>query len=62
VTKEEREATIRALLAERRGYELRGESERVAEVDAELRRLGHEAAKPQARAERRPAARRGGSR
>lgn len=58
MTKEDREATISALIEERRGYVLRGEEERVALVDAELRRLGHEAKKPSARASRRPSQRR----
>jgi hypothetical protein len=54
VTKEEKQATIGALLEERRGYELRGEDDRVAQVDAQLKALGHEARKPAARAETRP--------
>ncbi len=33
-------ATMRGLLEERRGYELRGLGDRVAQVDAEVARLG----------------------
>jgi hypothetical protein len=58
VTKEEKKATIAALLEERRGYVLRDEKDRVAQVDAQLRVLGHEAKKPAARALSRPSGRR----
>lgn len=56
MTKEESKATIGALLAERRGYENRGESERVAQVDAQLKALGYGAEKKSTRAEKRPGA------
>lgn len=56
-TKQEREATIKALLRERKGYEERGLSGRVADVDAQLKVLGAEARKPSQRSEQRPAAR-----
>lgn len=49
----EKAQTIQALLEERRGYETQGLAERVAEVDAELRRLGADAAPPAKRAARR---------
>jgi hypothetical protein len=42
--------TVKALLAERRGYEMHGENENVAEVNKELSRLGHKGEKPQDRA------------
>jgi hypothetical protein len=42
--------TITALLEERRGYEMRGDEERIAEVDAELKRLGHSGKPPSKRA------------
>lgn len=45
-TREQDEALVAALLEERRGYELRGAAERVAEVDAQLKRLGHSTPKP----------------
>lgn len=51
----ELKAQIAALLRERRGYEAQGKADRVADVDAALALLGHEAAKPSSRAERRPA-------
>lgn len=53
MTDEQREAKIKALLKERRGYELRDEKDRVAQVDAELRRLGAEGAAPAKRATKR---------
>lgn len=55
-TKEQEKAYIVALLRERAGYEAMGFADRVKEVDAELRRLGHEAKPPAKRAEKRPAA------
>jgi hypothetical protein len=48
-----RKDNIVALIEERRGWQLKGRADRVADVDAELRRLGHEAAAPVVRAERR---------
>ena len=36
------DAYIAALLEERRGYVVRGDAARVAEVDAELARVGHQ--------------------
>ena len=68
MTKEQQKATIQALLQERHGYELRvvgaeedgneealaAATERIKQVDAELRKLGHEASKPASRASRRP--------
>lgn len=62
MTDEERAGKIRALLEERAGYVQRGQSERAAQVDAELARIGHQAAKPVERAEKRPAARPAASR
>lgn len=52
---ERRRSIIAALLRERRAYEIHGDKGGVKAVDAELRRLGHEAAPPAKRAERRPA-------
>lgn len=46
---------IRALLEERRGYEVRGLTERAELVNDELRRLGAEGVPPRQRAEVRPA-------
>jgi hypothetical protein len=43
MTDDERKATIAGLLEERRGYVARGLDDRVAQVDAELRRIGAEA-------------------
>ena len=42
--------TIAALLEERRGYEQHGKDEKVAEVNAELKRLGHKGKAPAKRA------------
>lgn len=53
-TNEEKKAMIAALLEERRGYVNRGDDDRVAQVDAQLRRLGGSAEKPSQRAQRRP--------
>ena len=58
MTNEEQAATIKALLDERRAYEVRGLASRVADVDEALARLGYEAAKPVERAIARPAQRR----
>ena len=55
MTDEMREARIRALVEERAGYVVRGLDDRVAEVDAALRALGHGAAPKAKRAEKRPA-------
>lgn len=52
---EERKAMIAALLRERRGYEIHGDEGGMAAIDRDLKRLGHEAAAPPKRAERRPA-------
>lgn len=41
MTDEQRKAMIAALLRERLGYDTRGLKHRVAEVDAQLRVLGH---------------------
>jgi hypothetical protein len=68
MTKEDRKATISALLEEKRGYQLRalaaeeaGDEDAVAlakmrsaGVDAQLRTLGANAEKPASRAQRRP--------
>jgi hypothetical protein len=53
-TKEQERAYIAGLLAERAGLEQKGDDEAVKAVDAELKRMGHEAAAPAQRAERRP--------
>ncbi len=54
VTKEEQSGQIQALLQERRGYEVHGQTDRVKEVDKELKRLGAAAEKPSSRAQKRP--------
>lgn len=58
MTDEERDATIKALLYEKAGYERAGKADRVKEVDKSLRALGHQAV-PQEKAavSRRPAQR-----
>lgn len=56
MTDEERALQIRALIREREGYEARGLGDRAELVNAELRRLGSQAAPPQKRAEKRPIA------
>jgi hypothetical protein len=53
MTDEEREGKIRALLEERAGYQEKGLTDRVAEVDAQLRFLGAEGAAPAKRATKR---------
>ena len=53
MTEDQRAARIRALIEERRGYELRGEQSRVDLVDKALRDLGAEGAAPVKRAEKR---------
>ena len=69
MTKQEQAVTISTLLEERRGYQIRllgaqeaGDDastsamvERIAEVDAELKRLGSSAEKASKRAQKRPA-------
>ena len=62
MTDEQRAAQIRALIEERRGYVERGQDDRVAQVDAELARLGAAGSAPAKRSEKRPATRRGESR
>lgn len=57
ITDDDRQARITALIEERRGYEQRGLTERVAEVDAELRAYGAEGAAPAKRAAKRPSSR-----
>ncbi len=57
MTNEQRAAQIKALLHERTIYEKRGDTTGVNEVNEQLRAYGHDAATPQKRAERRPAAR-----
>lgn len=54
MTDQKHKAHIKALLRERAGYERAGKTERVKAVDAELRRLGHNAAPPAERATKRP--------
>lgn len=53
MTDEQREAKIRALLQERRGYVVRGLDDRVAQVDEQLRLLGAQGAAPAKRSEKR---------
>jgi hypothetical protein len=50
MTKEQTKDYIAALLRERAGYEQYGHADRVAEVDAELERVGHKAKTPAQRA------------
>lgn len=50
-----KEDIIAALLRELAAYRERGNERGVAEVEAELRAFGHEAAPPAKRAEQRPA-------
>jgi hypothetical protein len=52
MTSEQTAEYIRALLEERRGYEAFGNAAGIAEVDAELSRVGHKAKTPRKRAER----------
>lgn len=47
--------TIAALIAERRGYVMRGQDDRVKAVDEQLKRYGYEAKPPAARAVKRTA-------
>ena len=51
---EQRQSMIKALLREKGYATVRGDQATIAEIDKELRRLGHEAAKPVERAEKRP--------
>jgi hypothetical protein len=53
MTNEQRESYIKALLVERETYEKRDLEDRVAEVDAELARVGAEGKSPAKRATRR---------
>lgn len=53
----EKAEKIAALLDEKRGYEMRGLTDRVAAVDAELRAIGAEGAPPAKRAAKRPSTR-----
>jgi hypothetical protein len=55
-TKEQNEAYIAALLRERVGRELDGDDDSMKKIDAELKRVGHQAKAPAKRAEKRPAA------
>lgn len=50
MTNEQKKEYIAALLRERAGYEQYGHTDRVAEVDAELERVGHKAKPPAQRA------------
>lgn len=53
----ERRELIAALIRERRGFEIHGDAAGMAEIDKQLKRLGHEAVVPSKRAEYRPASR-----
>lgn len=55
---EQRAATIKALLQERYYAAVKGDQDTLDQIEKELRRLGHEAARPEERAEKRPASRR----
>ena len=55
MTAEERKNLIAALIEERRGYVLRGQTDRVEQVNAELRRLGAEGKPPAKRSTKRTA-------
>jgi uncharacterized small protein (DUF1192 family) len=54
-TKEQKQSYIAGLVEERRGYVVRGLDDKVAAVDAELRRLGAKAETPAKRATKRKA-------
>lgn len=56
MTDEEKARHIASLVNERRGYEMRGLTDRIRAVDAELHLLGQSASTPAARATKRPAA------
>lgn len=53
MTDEKKQQIIKALLREREGYEVRGDAQGIADVNAELRRLGAEGAPPVKRAAKR---------
>lgn len=55
MTDEQRATYISGLLQERAGYEQHGRDDKVAEVNAELQRLGEKGSAPAKRAEKRPA-------
>lgn len=55
MTDEQKAEHLRALIEERRGYELAGKTERVALVDVEIKRFGGEAKAPAKRAQTRKA-------
>ena len=57
MTNEQRQTYIKGLLHERHIYEKHGNKDGVAQVDEQLRRLGHEGSTPHKRAEQRPAKR-----
>lgn len=50
LTDEQRKAQIQALITEREGYVRFGRTDRVQDVDRQLKALGHEAKTPQKRA------------
>jgi hypothetical protein len=52
-TKEQRDDYMRGLLRERQAAEARGDAENLADIDAELTRMGYRAAAPAKRAETR---------
>lgn len=54
MTDEQKADYIKSLLEERRYCERWGQDERVKDIDAELRKVGHESATPAKRAESRP--------
>lgn len=55
MTNEQRQAYITALLDERRACEQNKRADRVAAINAELAKVGHEGATPAKRATKRPA-------
>lgn len=56
MTDEQKADYIKSLLDERRYCERWGQDERVKDINAELRKVGHESAAPAKRAESRPRA------
>jgi hypothetical protein len=56
VTDQQKADYIKSLLEERRYCERWGQDERVKDINAELRKAGHESAAPAKRAESRPRA------
>ena len=56
MTDEQKADYIKSLLEERRYCERWGQDERVKDINAELRKVGHEAKTPAKRAESRPRA------